>query len=87
MISTTSCRHTAHASSAHHEAPDNPLPSGERLPLATIRQLIAEQKAPTIDQPALFELRTDARPAGDRNAAERYAAPSLFSYAPKEPSP
>jgi hypothetical protein len=28
---------------------------------------------------ALFELHDDRRPAGDRTAAERYAAPSLFS--------
>jgi hypothetical protein len=56
------------------------LPSGERLPLATVRRLIAEQKAPVQDQPALFDLRVDARPAGERTAAERYAAPSLFTY-------
>ncbi len=56
------------------------LPSGERVPLATLRQLIAEQKTPPVEQPALFELHTDARPAGERTAAERYAAPSLFTY-------
>lgn len=56
------------------------LPSGERLPLATLRQLIADQKPEAIEQPALFELRTDARPAGERNAAERYATPSLFTW-------
>lgn len=30
-------------------------------------------------QPALFELREDRRPAGERSASERYSAPSLFS--------
>lgn len=55
------------------------LPDGQRLPLATLRQLIAEQKPESAEQPALFELRHDARPCGERTAAERYAAPSLFS--------
>ncbi len=50
------------------------------MPLATMRRLIADQKSPTIEQPALFELHTDARPLDDRNAAERYASPSLFTY-------
>ena len=31
------------------------------------------------EQPALFELKEDHRPAGERNAAERYREPSLFS--------
>ncbi len=62
------------------------LPSGERVPLATIRQLIADQKEPAVEQPALFELRVDARPVGERNAAERYASPSLFTYQGKEES-
>jgi hypothetical protein len=55
------------------------LADGARVPLSTLRRLIVEQKQPTIDQPALFELRVDARPAGERSAAERYQAPSLFS--------
>lgn len=56
------------------------LPSGERVPLAKLRSWIKEQKAPAVEQPALFDLRVDARPAGERTAAERYAAPSLFTY-------
>lgn len=56
------------------------LPNGQRIPLATVRKLIAEQRKPALDQPALFELRDDARPAGTRNARERYEAPSLFTY-------
>lgn len=55
------------------------LPDGGRIPLATVRRLIAEQRRPAAEQPALFELRTDARPIGERTAAERYATPSLFS--------
>jgi hypothetical protein len=31
------------------------------------------------EQPALFELREDHRPPGERNAAERYSEPSLFT--------
>jgi ABC-type nitrate/sulfonate/bicarbonate transport system ATPase subunit len=30
-------------------------------------------------QPALFALREDSRPAGERDAAERYREPSLFA--------
>ena len=39
---------------------------------------MAEQK-PAAQQPALFTLREDHRPAGERNAAERYREPSLFT--------
>jgi hypothetical protein len=39
-------------------------------------QLRAHQAAA---QPALFELKEDHRPAGERNAAERYREPSLFT--------
>jgi len=31
------------------------------------------------EQPALFELLEDHRPAGERTAAERYREPSLFA--------
>ena len=55
------------------------LPDGKRLPLATLRQLIREQKPQPAAQPTLFPLVTDARPRGERTAAERYAAPSLFT--------
>ena len=37
------------------------------------------QATPPAIQPALFELREDHRPAGERSAAERYQAPSLFT--------
>jgi hypothetical protein len=46
------------------------------------RDLIALRQAqavPKAQQPALFELREDHRPAGERNAAERYREPSLFT--------
>jgi len=55
------------------------LPDGKRIPLATLRQLIRDQRKPAAEQPTLFELVTDARPKGERTAAERYAAPSLFT--------
>jgi len=44
--------------------------------LVTLRRT---QTTPRAEQPALFELRDDHRPAGDRNAAERYREPSLFT--------
>jgi len=34
---------------------------------------------PPAQQPTLFPLREDSRPAGERSAAERYREPSLFS--------
>ena len=46
------------------------------------RDLVALRRAqamPKAEQPALFELRDDHRPAGERSAAERYQAPSLFT--------
>ncbi len=55
------------------------LPTGQRLPLATLRRLVADQRQPPVEQPTLFPLLTDARPAGERSATERYAAPSLFT--------
>lgn len=55
------------------------LPDGNAVPLSTLRRLIAEQRPEPTEQPTLFELHTDARPLGERTAAERYAAPSLFS--------
>jgi hypothetical protein len=39
-------------------------------------QLAARRK---IEQPVLFELRDDCRPAMERTAADRYRQPSLFS--------
>ena len=32
------------------------------------------------EQPALFTLRDDHRPAGERSAAERYREPNLFTF-------
>ncbi len=46
------------------------------------RDLVALRRAQLqrrIEQLALFELREDHRPAGERSAAERYCAPSLFT--------
>ena len=46
------------------------------------RDLVALRRAqamPTPEQPALFTLREDHRPAGERDAAERYREPSLFT--------
>jgi hypothetical protein len=46
------------------------------------RDLVALRRAqatPATEQPTLFALRDDCRPAGERSAAERYSAPSLFT--------
>ena len=46
------------------------------------RDLVAlrrSQATPAAEQPALFTLREDHRPAGERNAAERYSEPNLFT--------
>jgi len=46
------------------------------------RELVALRRAqavPTAEQPTLFELREDYRPPGERDAAERYREPSLFT--------
>jgi hypothetical protein len=37
------------------------------------------QATPPAQPPTLFPLREDCRPAGERNAAERYREPSLFT--------
>jgi hypothetical protein len=44
--------------------------------LVALRQT---QVTPRPEQPALFELREDHRPPGERSAAERYQEPSLFT--------
>jgi hypothetical protein len=45
-----------------------------------------KQAAAVPEQPALFEnLHEDRRPPGERNAAERYREPSLFSLIGPEP--
>jgi len=46
------------------------------------RDLVALRRAqatPAPEQPALFTLREDHRPAGERNAAERFSEPNLFT--------
>lgn len=46
------------------------------------RDLVALRRAqaqPPPAAPTLFPLVVDRRPVGERNAAERYAAPSLFT--------
>jgi hypothetical protein len=46
------------------------------------RDLVALRRAqatPPAAQPTLFALHEDRRPAGERDAAERYLAPSLFT--------
>jgi hypothetical protein len=46
------------------------------------RDLVALRQAqalPRAEQPTLFELHEDHRPPGERNAAERYCEPSLFT--------
>lgn len=46
------------------------------------RDLVALRRAqvlPRAEQPTLFTLREDFRPPGERNAAERYREPSLFT--------
>lgn len=67
-----------------------PLPrfveiDGRRYPW---RDLCAKRRgaaAPPATQPILFEMRQDARPMGERNAAERYQAPSLFTLLDRNP--
>ena len=46
------------------------------------RDLVALRRAqatPPAEQPTLFTLREDCRPAGERSAAERYREPTLFT--------
>lgn len=52
---------------------------GRRVAWCHLVALRRAQAAPVAQQPALFELREDRRPPGERSAAERYAAPSLFT--------
>jgi hypothetical protein len=54
---------------------------GKRHLWRDIIKLRQEQRsaAAKAQQPALFELREDVRPASERSAAGRYCEPSLFS--------
>ena len=56
---------------------------GKRYLWRDLVRLRREQRAAARrgEQPALFELRDDHRPASDRNAAGRYREPSLFTLA------
>lgn len=54
------------------------------------RDLVALRRAqaqPRAEQPTLFALHEDRRPPGERTAAERYQAPSLFAALDRPPSP
>ena len=52
---------------------------GRRYPWRELVALRRIQAAPKPEQPTLFPLREDRRPPGERNAAERYREPSLFT--------
>ena len=52
---------------------------GRRYLWRDLVQLYRAQAKPAAQQLALFALREDHRPAGERNAAERYREPSLFT--------
>jgi hypothetical protein len=54
---------------------------GKRYLWRDVLQLRREQKQAyaRAQQPPLFELRVDHRPAAERSAADRYREPSLFS--------
>ncbi len=61
-----------------------PLPrfidiDGQRYLWRDLVALRRAQATPKATQPTLFELRDDRRPPGERTAAERYQAPSLFT--------
>jgi len=64
----------------------NPVPLPRTIEIEGCRYLWRDlvalrraQAAPRAEQPVLFELREDHRPPGERNAAERYREPSLFT--------
>lgn len=52
---------------------------GRRYLWRDLVQLYRAQGKPAAQQPTLFHLRDDCRPLGERNAAERYREPSLFT--------
>jgi hypothetical protein len=53
--------------------------AGRRYPWRELVALRRAQATPPAQQPTLFPLREDCRPPGERNAAERYREPSLFT--------
>jgi hypothetical protein len=40
--------------------------------------------AARVEQPVLFEMKEDSRPASERTAAGRYTEPSLFAFVEQE---
>jgi hypothetical protein len=52
------------------------------------RQLLQRRReqlaAAKIEQPVLFEMKEDTRPASERTAAGRYSEPSLFAFIERE---
>ena len=61
-----------------------PLPrfveiDGRRMLWRDLVALRRAQATPAAEQPTLFPLHEDCRPFGERSAAERYQAPSLFT--------
>ena len=52
---------------------------GRRYLWRDLMALRRAQAMPAAQQPSLFALREDHRPAGERDAAERYREPSLFT--------
>jgi hypothetical protein len=55
---------------------------GKRFVWRELLQRRREQLAAAVrvEQPALFELKEDCRPASERTAAGRYSEPSLFAF-------
>ena len=53
--------------------------SGRRYLWRDLVALRRAQATPAAEQPALFTLREDHRPAGECNATERYSEPNLFT--------
>jgi hypothetical protein len=53
--------------------------AGHRYQWRDLVALRREQSQPRAEQPALFKMLEDRRPLGERSAAERYEAPSLFT--------
>jgi hypothetical protein len=69
-----------------------PLPrfvdiDGRRYLWRDLLALRQAQALPRAEQPILFELHEDRRPAGERNAADRYSEPNLFTLLEQPASP
>lgn len=66
-----------------------PLPhtveiDGRRYAWRDLMALRRTQATARVEQSTLFELHEDHRPPGERSAAERYEAPSLFTVSERE---